>query len=102
MVEHAHEAELLGDRHDLAGMGDAAVGAVHPHQAFVEGELARLRVDHRLEGERDAPLVERGDDLVGRAQAFAAQRVALDVGPIGGERAVALGACGVQRVHARG
>ena len=47
-----------------------AVGAVDAHQAFVEGDVAGLRRDHRLEGERDAPFVERGDDLVGRAHAF--------------------------------
>ena len=74
------------------------VGAMDAHQAFVEGDFAAFRFDHRLEGERDAPFVERGDDLVGRAHAVAAQRVAFDVRPIGGKRAVPLGARGMQRI----
>ena len=99
MVEHADQADALGHRDDLVGMRDAAVGALHAHQAFVEGDVAAFRLDHRLEGERDAPLVERGDDLVGRAHAVAPHGVALDVRPVGDEGAVALGARGMQRVE---
>ena len=80
------------------GVGDSAVAAMDPHQAFVEGGLAPQHLDHRLEAERDPPFVERGHDLVGGAHAFAAQRVALDIGPVGDERAVALGARGGERV----
>ena len=77
-------------------------GAMHAHQAFIERDLAAFRLDHRLEGERDAPLVERGDDLVGGARAVAAQRFALDIRPVGGERAAALGARGIAAHPARG
>ena len=98
IIEHAHQPDALGHRNDLVRVGEPAVGRLHAHQAFVEGDLAALGLDHRLKGERDAPLVERGDDLVGRAHAVAAQRVALHVRPIGGERAVPLVPRGMQRI----
>ena len=59
---------------------------------------ARVRIDHRLERQQDAPLVERADDLVGRPHVLAAQRVALDVRAIDLERAVALGLGVVERL----
>ena len=91
VIEQAHEPEPLGDRHDLVGVEQAAVGALDAHQAFVEGGSRGIACDHRLVGQQDAPLVERGDDLVGRAHVLAAQRLALEVRPIGAERAAALG-----------
>ena len=36
MVEETHQTEPLGDRHDVVGRDQAAVGAADAHQAFVE------------------------------------------------------------------
>ena len=102
MVEHAHQPDAFRHRDDFIGMRDGAIAAIDPHQAFIEGDVAVTCVDHRLEGERDAPVVERGHDLVAGAQAFLAQRFALRVRPIGLKGAGALFARGLQRVHGAG
>jgi len=47
-----------------------AVGALHPHQAFVECRLARAGRDDRLVDQGDSPRVERADDLLGRNARF--------------------------------
>ena len=98
VVEHAHQSDPLGHRYDFVGMRDAAVGAAHPHEAFVKCYSAAFGFHHRFIGERNAPLVERNHDLVGGARAFFAQRVAFYARPVGGERAVPLGARGIERV----
>ena len=50
-VDEADEAELLDERHELAGGNDAAVVVDHAQQAFVVIDGARVGVDHRLIGE---------------------------------------------------
>ena len=97
VVEQAHETEPLGDRNDVVGADQSAVGAADAHQAFVEGGPPIRRRHHRLVGKKDAPLVERGDDLVGGAHVLAPQRFALDIRPIGEERAAAFALGGVER-----
>ncbi len=82
-VDQADDAELLGRGHELAGGGDAAVGALHAQQAFVFEHAAVARVDDRLIGELEAAFVERGDDIVGdlhqaEAGAFALRRLLVD------------------------
>ena len=70
-------------------LSDAAVGAAHPHQAFVEGDLAALAPS--TTGSKASAMrrsLSAAHDLVGRARAVAPQRVALDVRPVGHERAV--------------
>ena len=97
MIDQPHQSELLGDRDHRARRHDGAVGAQDAHQAFVERGLARAGLDDRLEGEHDAPLVQRRDDLVGRLDVFLAHRIALDVRPVGDERAAPLGLGGIER-----
>ncbi len=87
-VDQADDAELLGRGHELAGGGDRAVLAPHAQQAFVFEHAAVAGMDDRLIGERQAVVVERGDDVVGdrhhaQAGAFALRRLLV------GEEAVA-------------
>ena len=98
MIEQADQAEPLRDRNHLLRGNQRAVGAADAHQALMECRLPRLRVDHRLERDQDAALVERGDDLVGRAHVLAAHRVTLDVRTIELERALTLGLGGIERL----
>jgi hypothetical protein len=74
------------------GVRQCSVGALHPLQALVECDVADFGIDHRLVSDRDAALVERGDDLVGGAHVLAPYRVELNVGAIGIERALAANA----------
>ena len=59
----------------------------HPHQAFIEGSLLRVRLHHRLERDHEAAVVQRGDDFVGDADVDAPLRLALDIRQPAGERA---------------
>ena len=83
VVDETDQPEALRNRNDVAGAQQGAVAAHDPHQAFMEHRLARNRFDHRLERNQDATLVERCDDLVGRAHVLAAHGFALDARPIG-------------------
>ena len=96
VVEQAHQTEPFRDRNDVVRRDQAAVGAPDAHQALVERGPPVSRRSHGLVGEKNAPLVERGDDLVGRAHIVAAQRFALDIGPVGQERAATPGLGGVE------
>ena len=87
VIDQPDQAELLGDGDDVRRQQHLAVALLHPHQAFVEGGLPRSGVDHRLERHHDAPLVERGDDLVGDADIDPALGVALGIGTPQRERA---------------
>ena len=80
----------------LAGI-DGAVGVLDAHQAFIKRRLPAMRIDHRFVSQQDAPVVQRGHDLVGRADVFLAQRVALDIRLIGEERARPLGLGAIER-----
>ncbi|MGY3107409.1 NAD(P)-dependent dehydrogenase (short-subunit alcohol dehydrogenase family) [Bradyrhizobium sp. LM6.9] len=64
----------------------------------MESALARGGRDHRLIGELDTALVQRGDDLVGNADVDAALRVARGIGTPGRERTHAALFCGIQRL----
>ena len=70
VVDQAHQSELFGDRHHRGCRHDTAIGSSYAHEAFVEGNLTARGRDHRLESNQDAPLVERRDNLVGRADIF--------------------------------
>ena len=61
------------------------------------GNFRQSWLNDRFEGEQDAPLVQRGDDLVGGAHVFLAHRLAFDVGPIGDKRAAPLRLGGIER-----
>jgi hypothetical protein len=98
VIEQANEPETLGDRNHLARRHQSAVGAADPHQAFMKGYPTRDGFDHRLKRQQDAPFVQRGDDLVGRAHVVPAQRVAFDVGPIDLVRTQALGLGAIERL----
>ena len=58
-VDDADEAQLLDDRHELAGGDDAAVLADHAQQAFVIVDRAAVGVDHRLIGKDQTALAQR-------------------------------------------
>jgi hypothetical protein len=98
MIEQAHEPKPFGHRDDLGGAQKAAVGAAHPHQTFIECRPAIGRPRHGPVSQKNPPLVERGDDLVGGAEILPAQRLALDIGPIGQKRAAPLHLRGVERL----
>ena len=97
MIDQPHEAEALGDRHDVARRDGGAVGPADPHQAFMEGDAARERFDDRLEGGNDAALVQRADDGVARAHVLAAHRLALGIGTEHFERAAPPQLSGAER-----
>ena len=71
------------------------------HQTLVKRPAA-VGGDDRLVGKENPPFVERGDDLVGGAHIFPAQRFALDIGPVGQERAAALVLRGVEALLGAG
>ena len=81
MIDQADQAEPLGNRHDIRRQQHLSVILFHPHQAFVERRPPRSRLDHRLVGHHDPPLVERGNDLVGDADIDAALGFAFDIRP---------------------
>jgi len=62
-----------------------AVLAVGADQAFVERNAAGTRLRDRFEGQRNPAVIERGDNLVGGAQALLADRIALGARAIGSE-----------------
>ena len=87
MIEQAHEAEPLGDRNDLARRDAPSRRRAGSASGIRKTPSAGLRIDHRLVSQQDAPLVQRGHDLVGRADIFLPHRLAFDIRLIGEERA---------------
>ena len=81
MIDQTDQAEPLGDRDDIRRQQHLPVIPFHPYQTFVERGPPRARLNHRLVGHHDPPLVERGNDLVGDADIDAALGVAFDIRP---------------------
>ena len=83
MIKEPHKAQSFGDRDNFTCTQQAAVGAAHSHQALVKGRLPAVRIYDGLIGEKNAPLVERGDDFIGDAYILAPLHFALEVRLIG-------------------
>ena len=64
-VDHLHEAELLGNRHQVASRNDIALSRLHPEQAFVHHRLLVGRTDDRLMPQGEALFIERCNDVYG-------------------------------------
>ena len=97
-VDQPDEAKLFRQRHDGRGRQQRTVGPADAQQALIGRDAAvRPRRDDRLEGQADAPVVERGDDLVGDPEVLPALPVALEVRHIGLEGAAAARLHPVQR-----
>ena len=60
-------------------------GVLDAHQAFMERRFPVMGTDHRLIGKQDAPVIQCGDDLLGRADIVLAHLFALDIRLIGEE-----------------
>ena len=64
LIEQARKTKPLRDRDDLIGRHERAVDPADAKQAFVKRDVPRLRIDHRLIGQEDAPLVPVGKIVI--------------------------------------
>jgi hypothetical protein len=78
VIDQPDQSKLLGDRHDVRCEHQSIIMA-HAHQALVECRLARVRLHHRFEGDDEAAVVQRGDDLVSDTNVDAPLRFTLDI-----------------------
>ena len=74
LIELVDEPRLLGDREIGRRADDFAVLLPDPQQSLVERDAPVGGGDHRLVGDEDAALIERGEDLVGDRRLAATAR----------------------------